>query len=303
MTAPTLSDNMAPIRDQNDEEISLFDLLQVVADNLRLLILAPLVAGLLALGYSFTITPTFTASTKILSPQQQASGAAAMLQSLGGFAGLKSPDDQYIAFMRSRSVQDALVDRFNILERNKTQSREAARAAVAGSTRVLAGKDGLISLSFDRTIMCPVQRGNFKAQIELTALRSQVTLTEKEQPTSSVSSKSGGKANESDYLTKYRDYKYFEALFELFTKQYEIARIDESREGTAIQVLDVAESPDRKSGPNKARMAALASLSAGFALLLFVFVRHAIRGAAQDPILIEKLFKLRHALTKAIGRV
>ena len=51
-----------------DDEISLLDLLQVVADNLRLLVLGPLVAGLLALGYSFTITPTFTATTKFMPP-------------------------------------------------------------------------------------------------------------------------------------------------------------------------------------------------------------------------------------------
>ena len=43
-----------------DDEISLLDLLQVVADNLRLLVLGPLVAGLLALGITFAIPPTFT---------------------------------------------------------------------------------------------------------------------------------------------------------------------------------------------------------------------------------------------------
>ena len=55
----------------DDDEISLLDLLQVVADNLRLLVLGPLVAGLLALGYSYTIPPTFTATTKFMPPQQQ----------------------------------------------------------------------------------------------------------------------------------------------------------------------------------------------------------------------------------------
>ena len=72
----------------DDDEISLLDLLQVVADNLRLLVLGPLVAGLLALAYSFTITPTFTATTKFMPPQQQQSGAAAMLAGLGALGGL-----------------------------------------------------------------------------------------------------------------------------------------------------------------------------------------------------------------------
>ena len=72
---------------QEDDEISLLDLLQVIVDNLRLLVLAPLVCGLAALGISFAITPTFTAKTQLLPPQQQ-SAAASMLASLGGLGGL-----------------------------------------------------------------------------------------------------------------------------------------------------------------------------------------------------------------------
>jgi uncharacterized protein involved in exopolysaccharide biosynthesis len=49
---------------QDDDEISLLDLLQVIVDNLRLLVLGPLVCGLAALGYSLTISPTYTAKTQ-----------------------------------------------------------------------------------------------------------------------------------------------------------------------------------------------------------------------------------------------
>ena len=52
----------------NGDDVDLLDLLQIVADNLRLLIVGPLVVGLLALGISFVITPTFTATTKFLPP-------------------------------------------------------------------------------------------------------------------------------------------------------------------------------------------------------------------------------------------
>ncbi len=84
---------------QEDDEVSLLDLALVVAENLRLLILGPLVVGLAALGISFLIKPTFTATTLILPPQQQQSAAAAMLQQLGALgglagaaAGLKNPE-------------------------------------------------------------------------------------------------------------------------------------------------------------------------------------------------------------------
>ena len=41
-----------------------------------------------------------------------------------------------------------------------------------------------------------------------------------------------------DYVSKYREFKYQETLFELFARQYELARVDESREGALIQVVD-----------------------------------------------------------------
>ena len=55
-----------------------------------------------------------------------------------------------------------------------------------------------------------------------------------------------------DYLTKYREFKYRETLFELFARQYEIARVDESREGALIQIVDPAVPPEYKSKPKRA---------------------------------------------------
>lgn len=58
-----------------------------------------------------------------------------------------------------------------------------------------------------------------------------------------------------EYISKYRDYKYQENLFELFSKQYELARLDESRESPVIQVIDVAQAPERKSKPKRSLIA------------------------------------------------
>jgi LPS O-antigen subunit length determinant protein (WzzB/FepE family) len=57
-----------PSEPAEDDEISLLDLLQTIVDNLRLLILGPLVVGLAALGISFAIAPTYTATVKFLPP-------------------------------------------------------------------------------------------------------------------------------------------------------------------------------------------------------------------------------------------
>jgi tyrosine-protein kinase Etk/Wzc len=384
--------SMPPVPE--DDEISLLDLLQVVADNLRLLVLGPLVAGLLALGYSFTITPTFTATTKFMPPQQQQSGAAAMLAGLGalgglaGAAGVRSSVDQYMAFLKSRSVQDALVDRFKLLDRYETKSREDARMTVGGSVQLASGKDGLITLNasdkdpafaaqlanahveelgkllnrlaiteaqqrrlfFEKQLVNAKEhlikaeqalassgvsssvlkssgaavtavaqlkghiaaqeiklssmRGyltesapDFKqAQIELSAWRAQLDRTEQAEPASSKV------LGDSNYIARLRDFKYYETLLELFTKQYELARIDESREGAVMQVLDPAQPPERKSSPKKAQMAIVTTLSVGLALLFLVFIRQALRSADQTPESAAKLSRLSAAFLKAIGR-
>ena len=76
---------------QASNEVSLFDLLQVVADNIKLLTVGPLAVGTTALAISFAIPPTYTAETKFLPPQQQQSMAAGMLSSLGALGGLAHP--------------------------------------------------------------------------------------------------------------------------------------------------------------------------------------------------------------------
>ena len=376
-----------------EDEISLIDLLQVVVDHIRLLVLGPLCIGLLTLGYSFTIPPTYTANTKFLPPQQQQSSSASLMASLGalgslaGAAGIKSPADQYVAFLQSRTVQDALIERFKLEIRYKTKVREDARNAIKGNSFIASGKDGMISVDFSdrdpafaaqvanaypeelrrllsriavteaqqRRVFFEKQLNNAKenlakadqslkasgvnrsalkvtpgaeveslarlkanitaqeikissmrgyltesapdfklAQTELSAMRQQMIRSEQEEP---ASNRSGN-----DYIAKYRDYKYHETLFELFAKQYEIARIDEAREGAVIQVVDVALPPEHKAKPKKAQMAITGTLASVFILLLYVFIRNAMRNAQQSPETAHKLAQLRQGLRRAIWK-
>ena len=379
-------------QDVADDEISLLDLLQVVVDNLRLLLIGPLAVGVLALGVSFIITPTFTAKTQFLPPQQQQSAAASMLASLGSLgglagaaAGIKNPSDQYLAFMKSVSVQDALMERFQLVERYKAKLKEDARKELTSRVRIASGKDGLISVEVDdqdpkfaadlanahveelhkllgrlavteaqqrrlffekqlaqtkdnlvkaeqalkstgvnssalkstpaaavetvarlkamisaQEVKLASMRGylsesapDFKlAMNELAAFKSQLAKAEQDEPASKSTS---------DYVARYRDYKYHETLFELFAKQFELARVDESREGAVIQVLDVAQPPERKAKPKKALIAIIATLATGFALLLWVFVRQALRNASSSPETSEKLLALRSGWRRALG--
>jgi len=58
-------------------------------------------------------------------------------------------------------------------------------------------------------------------------------------------------SNQSGYIAAYREFKYQEALFEQIARQYEVAKIDESRDGGQLQVVDKAEIPERKIKPKR----------------------------------------------------
>lgn len=107
-------------------------------------------------------------------------------------------------------------------------------------------------------------------QAALAALREQLARAELATDTS------GG----SDYVGKYREFKYQETLFELYARQFELARVDESREGALIQVVDPATPPERKSKPKRATIAIGTMLAAAMLLAAWVVLRQSGRASA-----------------------
>jgi len=182
-TAPPTADS---------DEISLLDLLQTIAENIKLLIIGPLVVGVLALGIStFLITPTFRADTQFLPPQQQQSMAASMLAQLGGLGGglaggaaaglLRDPAAQYIAFLKSRVVADRLIERFDLLALYEVKLMGDARGILAGSTRIASERDGLIRVEvYNTDPALAAQLANAYVE-ELGALLSRLAVTEAQQ--------------------------------------------------------------------------------------------------------------------------
>lgn len=85
------------------------------------------------------------------------------------------------------------------------------------------------------------------------------------------------------YVGRYREFKYQEALFEMYARQYELARLDESREGALIQVVDIAQPAEKRFKPRRAFLAIASALVAGVAMALLVLVRSHARPAAAQP--------------------
>jgi uncharacterized protein involved in exopolysaccharide biosynthesis len=84
-----------------------------------------------------------------------------------------------------------------------------------------------------------------------------------------------------DYARRMRDVKYYEMLFELLARQFELAKIDEAKDSVVLQVVDHATPPDRKSGPKRAVITLLVTLFAALATLAWTHLRELL--ARQRP--------------------
>jgi tyrosine-protein kinase Etk/Wzc len=98
-----------------------------------------------------------------------------------------------------------------------------------------------------------------------------------------------------EYVRKQREVKYHEVLFELIAKQYEAARLDESRESPVLQVVDRAVVPDRKSGPPGPLILLAGCLLGGLAGAGWVIVKDFLGKLQEDPARAAKFEALRQA--------
>jgi uncharacterized protein involved in exopolysaccharide biosynthesis len=125
-----------------------------------------------------------------------------------------------------------------------------------------------------------------RAQSELAGLRAELSKIERTNPTelSGVIPAAGRLPEKGlEYLRKMRDVQYYQTLFELLAKQYELAKAQEAGEAGPIQVLDRAAPPDKKSKPYRLLIVLLAGLLAGFIALFVAFTLEARDRAEQDP--------------------
>lgn len=76
-----------------------------------------------------------------------------------------------------------------------------------------------------------------------------------------------------EYVRRLREFKTQEALFEQLTKQYELAKISEARDSSALQLLDEAVTPLRKSKPKRSQIVILSTVTAFLCSLFLVFIR------------------------------
>jgi tyrosine-protein kinase Etk/Wzc len=388
-----------------DEEISLLDLLIVVVERKRTVLRMTAVFAILAIIISLILPVRYTATVTLLPPQEGSSmGAmlASQLGNLGGVAalaggglGIKNPNDRYVAMLQSRTVEDAMVQRFGLMREYHAKLPSDARKDFENHTTVDgSGKDGLIHISVEDhdarraselangyvdqfrdlsqhlAITEASQRRLFfqqeleqaknnlanaeesleqteqktgviqpdsqaRALIESAAsLRAQITarevqiqgmqtyatgenseLIQAQQELAGLRAqltKLGGSEDTSgnefmipkglvpqtgmEYVRKLRDVKYYETIFDILARQFEVAKLDEAKEGSLIQVVDSAIPPDRRSFPKRSLIVIGATILGLFLGVFIALFQAGMQHLKRDPDGSEKLALLKRAL-------
>jgi uncharacterized protein involved in exopolysaccharide biosynthesis len=88
------------------------------------------------------------------------------------------------------------------------------------------------------------------------------------------------------YVRKERELKYQQALYELLLRQYEAAKLEESRSAPLMQVVDYAVVPDTKSGPKRTLYTLLAGVLGALIGLSWIIGRYVVRASKDTPLTI-----------------
>lgn len=269
-----------------EEEVGLLDLLVTLAENARLLIIGPLLVGLCALGLGFALPQTFQSVAVLQAEQATASlmTTAAVLDPVAAGLGMGKDDSAEEARRTLREQIKVAVGRNDKLltltvSAPTPQQAQATANALLEQTYLQSRPKGSVAKRLEAQLA--------EAQGRLKNAESAAAGTLKRIETSSVGSASGSELARG----------YAELLTVTSAAQGQVSALETQLEGLSEALLVQAPTlPQKASQPKKALMAIGATLGTGLLLLLFIFVRQALRTTATDAEAAGKLARIRRAL-------
>lgn len=185
-------------------------------------------------------------------------------------------------------LADAEIGLRNTQEKTGLIQPDGQVQALIGNAATLRGTIAAkeVQLNAMRTFAAAQNPELLRAQEELRSLQGQLAKLERNQ-----GGKDGsfivptGKIPEAgvEYVRSSRNVKYYETIFELLSKQFELAKIDEAKNSSTVQVLDKALPAEQKYKPKRS-LIVLGGLFAGFVLgLMLAFMRGAYLRSKANP--------------------
>lgn len=141
-----------------DGEISLFDCWRTLVKRKKLIGLLVGGAFVGSIVVSLLLPKIYASTASLLPPQQESSLTAGLgalqlgagaLGGLGGFVGLKSPADLWVGILKSQTVEDAIISRFDLMKIYKAKTIEDARDALNKRIWIRKSKEDIIFVTIE----------------------------------------------------------------------------------------------------------------------------------------------------------
>lgn len=142
-----------------DTEVSLLDITVLLVRRKRFIVRFVLGTAILSVVIALLLPVRYEAKVVLMPPPQSSSIASALmgqlgslgsLTSLAGGLGMKTPADMYVALLTSRTVEDAMIRRFDLMSEYKAKKISDTRKEFEHRASVVAGaKDGLIRITLE----------------------------------------------------------------------------------------------------------------------------------------------------------
>ncbi|HEY1939981.1 MAG TPA: Wzz/FepE/Etk N-terminal domain-containing protein [Candidatus Angelobacter sp.] len=141
--------------DEENGKSHFLDPLVTLAKHRGIVVVLPIITGVIAALISLILPAAYTADVKIV-PPQNAPSASGILNQLGPLAtaaasgkdlSLHGPSDMYVAMLHSRTVADALIQRFSLMNLYKAKRHIDARMRLDSDTMITISKENVISIS------------------------------------------------------------------------------------------------------------------------------------------------------------
>jgi capsular polysaccharide biosynthesis protein len=263
-----------------DDEISLLDILVILAESWGLLVFGPLVAGLLAGGLSFLWPNTYESVAIVRLTEEEA------------------------ALFHAAPVLDSLVKKFGYLELADGFHEDARNAVKANLTFAADKKTKLVTATakgrspeaaqalgyaaFEALFVELVPKGNEKKAIEQEiAVNTELIASGVLYADRSANKQNPANATDATNVTKAQ-------IANLKLNNLELS-LKLRAKGSEVFV-QAPSLPQRKTSPKHRSVVILAALASGFALIVFVFIRNKWRTATLDPKTAGKMAHIRRAL-------
>ena len=174
---------------EEEDAISLLDLMLVFARHKKKIIIVPFLAGCAMAGYTLIATEIFTASTTLIPSDRKQSSAMAMLSQLGPLAGMAGgamgggDTEVLLTMLKSRRIQDKIIASHQLMmSESEVLTLDETRELLTEVTSVSLGrKDGVITVSVENESPEKAAAIANDYVVELEKLSKELALTEASQ--------------------------------------------------------------------------------------------------------------------------